>query len=118
MGFIFFQMKKSMMRKHVSEPWYSRLVSGEKVIEGRLGKAEFRLLRPGDRIVFWNGDQEHAFTVLRTIPYRSFREMLMGEGLDRVLPGIHSVDEGVALYRQFYSPMDEGAFGVLAIEIQ
>ncbi len=101
----------------MSEPWYDLLVQGEKVVEGRLGKPEFRALKPGDKITFWNENKEHTFTIIGSRLYSSFKEMLIMEGLSRVLPGIPTLSEGVAIYHQYFTPEDEETYGVIAIEL-
>lgn len=46
--------------------------------------------------------------------------MLRAEGLQAVLPleSVQSVEDGVALYRQYYAEQQEHANGVLAIHVQ
>ena len=44
--------------------------------------------------------------------------MLESEGLNRVLPGIQSIEDGVNVYRQFYSTELEEENGILAIHLQ
>jgi ASC-1-like (ASCH) protein len=49
--------------------------------------------------------------------YSTFAEMLRSEGLEKCLPGIFSIEDGVAIYRQFYSKEEEAQFGVLAFKV-
>jgi WD40 repeat protein len=44
--------------------------------------------------------------------------MIESEGLERVLPGVSSLKEGVDVYRQFYTEEDEKVYGVVAITIE
>lgn len=105
------------LRKHVSEPWFSYLLYGEKVVEGRLGRPEFRSLMVDDMITFYNEDREVTFSITRVMIYRSFSEMLIMEGLSRVLPGIYTLEGGISIYRQYFTPEDEELYGVVAIEV-
>ena len=41
--------------------------------------------------------------------------MLLSEGVNRVLPSISDVDEGVNVYYKYYSREDEERYGVVAI---
>ena len=50
--------------------------------------------------------------------YKSFEDYLSSEGLRTTLPGVTSIQEGVAVYRQFYSSADEAEHGVVAVEFQ
>ena len=36
------------------------------------------------------------------------------EGINKCLPGIKSIDEGVKIYRQFYSKDDENQYKIIA----
>ena len=38
--------------------------------------------------------------------------------IDKVLPGISNIDEGLKIYRGFYGEKDEDKYGVVAIEIR
>jgi hypothetical protein len=49
--------------------------------------------------------------------YTSFSEMLKVEGLAKVLPGVESIEEGVQVYRNFYSEEKERMNGVVAIRV-
>lgn len=49
--------------------------------------------------------------------YNSFSEMLKGEKISNVLPGISSIVEGVKVYRKFYAEEKENSYGVLAISV-
>lgn len=53
--------------------------------------------------------------------YPTFDAMLRSEGLARVLPpasGVSSLEQGVAVYRGFYSAEQEREHGVLALRVQ
>ncbi|KAF7133398.1 hypothetical protein RHSIM_Rhsim09G0020700 [Rhododendron simsii] len=49
--------------------------------------------------------------------YASFLEMLKAESLTKVLPGVQTIEEGVQIYRKFYSEDKEKLNGVLAIGV-
>jgi len=58
-----------------------------------------------------------AFEVKRVAPYATFRELLQGEDLAKVLPQIETVEMGVTVYEKYYSFERQQEIGVLAIEI-
>jgi ASC-1-like (ASCH) protein len=129
------------MQLSVNYEWWKCLKQGTKVVEGRLGniiaRPGFASLRPGATLTFSvakdaNGiqitanagqEQEHELvhsldmTVDRLCHYASFRDMLEAETLARVLPGVASLDDGVAVYRRFYPATAEKEHGVLAITL-
>ena len=105
-------------RKHVSEPWFSLIAAGRKTCEGRLWKGECRTMGVGDVLVFYHGDQECRARIVGISVYDSFETYLVGEGLERCLPGVGTVEEGVAVYHQYYSEKEEFLYGVVGIRIE
>ncbi len=91
------------------------MAKGAKRIEGRLYDEKRRRIKPGDEIIFEN----KLICVVKDIRvYPSFREMLEEEGVETVLPGVGSVEEGIRVYRSFYSEEKERKYGVVAIEVE
>ncbi|ALV62542.1 ProFAR isomerase-like protein [Thermococcus sp. 2319x1] len=99
----------------LQEEYLKLIKEGKKKIEGRLYDEKRRQIKPGDVIVF-EGRLKVRVKALRVYP--SFKEMLEKEGLDRVLPNVKSIDEGVETYRKFYSEEEERKYGVVAIEVE
>ncbi|KAM0069655.1 putative PUA-like superfamily protein [Helianthus debilis subsp. tardiflorus] len=87
---------------HVQEPFFSQLKDGHKTIEGRCAG---RLNRYDIKKV-----DVHL--------YASFSDMLAAEGLAKVLPGVDTIEEGIQIYRKFYSEEREKSNGVLAILVK
>lgn len=50
--------------------------------------------------------------------YLSIREMLENESLNKVLPDAKNVDDGVEIYKRFYTKEQENEYGVVAIEVE
>ncbi len=102
---------------HVKENWLKKILSGSKVIEGRLYDEKRRRISIGDCIILRSESTNREIYVyvkyLRVYP--SFKNMILAEGLNRVLPGIRSIDEGIKVYYKYYSRSDEERYGVVAI---
>lgn len=110
---------KRMHAMHVDDRYFWSLVSGEKSIEGRLYDERRRRIMKGDHVrMFCDEGYEAYFLVKDVRVYDSFREMLLNEGLDNVLPGIKEIEKGVEVYRKFYSEKEEKRYGVCAIELE
>ena len=56
--------------------------------------------------------------VLNAVIYDSFADYLRYEGLARTLPGVTSLEQGLSIYRKFYSEEDEKKHKVLAIRFE
>lgn len=101
---------------NVGEPWFEHIVKGKKDVEGRLNRGKFAELERGNQLFI--NDGAIVAKIVRVTPYLSFEEYLRIEGLKRTLPGISTIEEGIAAYRQFYSEEDEHLYGVVAIELE
>ena len=107
--------------KSVSEPWFTLIALGIKKVEGRLDKGSFSQMESGNIVEWTNSDfgmRKVITRITRKTKYASFREYLEAEGLSNCLPGITSVDMGVAIYHKYYEPVEEVVNGVLAIELE
>ena len=108
---------------HVSEPWITLIGTHAKTVEGRLKRGSFSEIKVGDCIAWYNDDfgfrREVHTTVTGLTTYPSYLEYLRAESLDKCLPayGVDTLEEGVQVYRQFYSSLDEAQHGVLAITL-
>lgn len=107
------------LRRGLRDRWYRAVKAGRKTVEGRLRGDRLASAPPGAPVEFRNSERADApplaATVTSTKAYPTFRAMLEGEGLGRVLPGVAGLDEGVAVYRAFYSEEREGRGGVAAV---
>ena len=107
-----------LCRKHVTEPWFSFIAAGVKTCEGRLWKGEFRVLEVGDTLEFYCGESSCRARVVGVARYPTFESYLLGEGLDACLPGVRTMEEGVAVYRAYYSEEEEAMYGVVGIRLE
>lgn len=108
--------------KNLSEPWFSLIKLGIKKCEGRLKKGDFAEIKKGDYIKFENNDFgfERNFRVKITSihNYNSFEEYLLNETLEKCLPGIDTIEEGVSIYYKYYKKEDEDTYKIIAIRIK
>ena len=110
--------------RHLSEPWFSLVATGQKVREGRLGNNSMGAVPVGTKIKFYNDDlgrrREALVTVTKKELFSSFRAMLSSSdsALAKTLPTVRSVEDGVAVYRKFYSAESEKKHGVVAVSIK
>lgn len=100
----------------IQEPYKSFILAWQKTVEWRLNKGEFANLKIGDILEF--EDTGEKMKVINLTLYPDFQLMLENEGLKHVLPWVKSIEDGIAVYHQFYTPAQEAEFGVLAIQIR
>lgn len=105
---------------HRAEPYFTFMQQGKKTIEGRIKKGYYRLIKPCDHIIIYNEDETKNLEVLvkRVTTYKSFKELLENEILGKVLPDAKTIDQGISIYKIFYSKEQEKKFGVVAIEVE
>ena len=110
---------QGMQKISVQDPWFTAIAQKRKTIEGRLLKGKFAALRPGTVLVVDkpNSKRRLVAVVTKVAKYPTFEAYLSSEGLNRTLPGVKTIRDGVDVYRRFYSEQDERNFGVVAIHI-
>ena len=112
---------KPNFTENVSEPWFSLILLGLKTVEGRKNKGRFKDMKVGD-IIEWKNNDFKPRSVLTEIigkaEYSTFREYLEIEGLEKCLPSIQSIDNGIDVYFKYYTKEEEKEFGVVAIRLK
>lgn len=127
-------------RLGIREPWYSKMMHGEKRVEGRLRRGAAATLKAGDLITVARSRPEGDTTeygkpyryitkVKRVSNFKSFAELIKHEGADKLFPDSKkktSPAEALEIYRQHSSEADEAevvkqqadAHAVVAIELE
>ncbi|XP_022145804.1 uncharacterized protein LOC111015172 isoform X7 [Momordica charantia] len=100
---------------HVQEPFFTQIKVNLKTVEGRCAAGDYNRVQPGDLILF---NKCLLCEVQDVRQYLSFSAMLEAEGLDKVLPGVKTLKDGVQVYRKFYSEEKELSNGVLGIHVK
>lgn len=109
--------------------WFQAINEKKKIVEGRLMRNEdnhwIKNLKIGDHIVFEKLSLDKTLPketikvlVTNLITYKTFVEMFDKNGLENVLPGVKTNEEGVLVYREWYSEDLEKELGVIGIFIQ
>lgn len=105
---------------HRAEPYFTFVKNGQKTIEGRIKKGWYQFVRSGDHIIVYNEEETDSVEVLvrgvRT--YSSIKEMLEKEQIKKLLPNVETTEEGIAVYKRFYTEKQQKEFGVVAIEVE
>lgn len=108
-------------KRNVQQPWFSYIAAGSKTWEGRLNKGVFAEMQPGDTVIWVNASNQNDTVktlIWKKCLHRDFEKMIRTHTLDKVLPGVKRVSEGVKVYHRFYSKSDIDRFGVTAIGIR
>ena len=101
----------------IKQPWFNLIKSGKKTIEGRVNAGLFARLEKNNVIQWLHQNMKCKVKIIDIRKYDSFRTMLEKEGLDKILPNIDNIDDGVKLFRKYYSEEKERN-GVVAIEME
>jgi ASC-1-like (ASCH) protein len=117
----YIQLKKSLQNGGsntftitIKQPWFDLIKNGRKTVEGRLNSGLFSKLRIGDKIKWIHKKLIHETTIIFLHKYKSFKDMLEAETMEKTLPTINDISKGVAIYRQYYSE-DKEKKGVIAL---
>ncbi len=109
----------SMIHKmDLERKWFEEMLKEKKIVEGRLWDEKRKKIKVG-HIIMFKSENERIFAEVQSIRlYPNFRDMIIAEGLERVLPGVESVDEAVKVYRKYYGENEEHKYGVVALEVR
>ena len=107
--------------ENVSEPWFSLISLRLKTVEGRKNKGRFKEMQVGE-IIEWTNNDFNPRSILTRITkkqeYKTFEKYLDTEGLDKCLPGITKMEDGLSVYFKYFTKEDEKEFGVIAIGLE
>lgn len=121
--FIYYQSRMpNKFKLNVQDPWFSLIYLGNKTVEGRLAKGKFLEMEKGDYIIFKNDtlvkERKIKKKIVKINKYPSFKKYLEKEKLEKCLPTITNIENGVAVYRQFYNEENEKKYGIIAIQFE
>lgn len=108
-------------KEHLSEPWFTLIAMGLKIVEGRKNKGKFKEMIVGDIIEWVNDDFKPRSVMTQVVGkniYSTFKEYLETEGLENCLPGIPDITHGLSVYYKYFTPEDEATYGVVAIKLK
>ena len=101
----------------LSDPWFDAVRDGRKLYEGRRLTERMRAVKLGDVLdVAHHSDPTRARfqrTVVSIDIFPTFEAALRALPLDRVLPGVESVEAGVAVYFKYVRLETQLADGVV-----
>ena len=107
--------------KSLSEPWFSLIKLGLKTVEARLDKGDFSNFKIND-IIEWTNDNFNKRRIRTKITniteYKTFKEYLIDKGLNKCLPSMDTIEDGLSVYYKYYKKEDEELYGIIAIEFE
>ena len=84
---------------HVQNIWYDKIASRQKKWEGRLNDADVKDIRVGHVIEFVSENRQPLkLTATSILHFSDFEKILEGKGLQRLLPEVSSMEEGLDIY--------------------
>lgn len=108
----------------VSEPWFTLIYSGLKLVEGRKNSPKWSKIKVGDKIKIINEEKFYYVRVMSIASYPSsawedpLLAYLQFEGLNNALPGLVSLEEGKRVYHQWSTPEEIKQYGFIGIRVK
>lgn len=102
---------------HCQEPWFSLIKSGQKMVEGRKNSPYYQQIKAGDTIEFFVEEGSFLCLVTKVNSYADLQEYLTHETLSRALPGVSTMEQGLAIYHAWNSDKEIRKWGFLGIQI-
>lgn len=101
----------------VGDPWFKYIQDRRKMYEGRRWWPKTKALQPNDFICFRRVNQTCIKRVKQIHLFPSFEDALRTLDLEKVLPEVKTVEEGVEIYQKFVSLATQKKEGVCIIEL-
>lgn len=100
----------------LKQPYYDYIKSGYKTIELRLYDQKRQLIRPGDEIIFQNGDTTNTVLVKGLVRAENFESLF--NIIDVKKTGLETVDNALNIMEEFYDKNAQAKFGVVGIVVE
>lgn len=85
-------------------PCLDWIEKGIKPVEGRPYSPKYHKIKPGDLVLFRCGQRSLTMKVSYVKLYPSVKAYLETETVKRALPGVKTVEEGIAIYNRWTAP--------------
>lgn len=102
---------------HCEDPWFTYIRQGIKLVEGRKNTHSYKKIKAGDQINFSNGQESFIANVTEIREYDSLEKYFEDVSLEKALPGIKSIEEGLNIYYQWSTEEKIRQYGFLGIFI-
>jgi ASC-1-like (ASCH) protein len=102
----------------VENEYFTQIQEGVKTIEGRLPKFGVKELELGEKVQIQDYSGRQMIVLVKNKTW--FREVktYLDIYLEKALPGVKTVQEGIEIYRKYISEITERQHGIFAIEIE
>jgi ASC-1-like (ASCH) protein len=101
----------------VAEPYFSLIKMRKKPVEGRKLSPTWSKIKVGDIITMTCNSSYFNVLVTGINKYNSLKEYLLGETLQRCLPGVTSIEDGERIYLQWSSIEEINKYGMIGIQV-
>jgi ASC-1-like (ASCH) protein len=106
----------------LNSPWFDHVKSGRKLYEGRRRTETVKKWQIGDRLQISHHTDPYEPKLPKIIKslqmFATFEDALKTLGLERVLPDVRTIEEGIEIYKRFVSIPTQLKDGVCMIELQ
>ena len=103
---------------HCDDPWFSYIRQGVKPVEGRKKTHSYKKIIAGDFIIFSNGKESFKVLVTEVREYDSLEQYFEDVTLEKALPGIATIEEGLNIYYQWTTEEKIKQYGFLGIFVK
>lgn len=90
-----------------------------KTVEGRKNSLKYQNIKKNDIIIFeLKNEPDIKVLVIYVNKYKNVKEYLLNETLEKTLPGVDNIEEGIKIYEQFNPSQIIEKYGFLGIGIK
>jgi len=102
----------------VENEYFTQIQEGVKTIEGRLPKFGVKELELGEKVQIQDYSGRNMLVLVKSKTLFKDIKTYLDIYLEKALPGVKTVKEGIEIYRKYISEITERQLGIFAIEIE
>ena len=97
---------------------FKNIVSGRKIIEGRLNKGIFRSIELNEILLLSTKEKSCKVKIINIEKFNNFNEMFSCYNINIILPDKIDINDGIQHYLNIYKQKDIDKYNVLGLHIK
>lgn len=92
----------SVYTKYIAEPWFTLIKVGIKKCEGKFDDDDFKIMKKGDFIMYWNDSyglhRLYSVEITDIHYYDTLQTFIATETLNNCFPGLDRIEDAINIY--------------------
>jgi ASC-1-like (ASCH) protein len=107
-----------MITIYLNKRWFDLVKNGDKKYEARILDKFLEKISVPTQVNFSYREQTVTKTIISRQIYSSFHDLLVSVSLEKILPGVDTIENGISFYQNIYRKKMIGDYRVICFEIE